>query len=157
MTAQAGSKTHSEAPLLHKIHHFVKRQHIWAYWSYAPQIRYHYRAERTKSLAFREWIKDEWKHRAHTAYDHYQLMALLTPPWACIHRYEGSWRDPNAPYWGGLQMDIPFQTAYNPRAYAHYGTADHWPISDQVIAAKRAYAVRGYTPWPNTAHYCGLL
>src|SRR5437762_10004329 len=29
--------------------------------------------------------------------------------WLCIHRYEGSWTDPNAPYYGGLQMDVQFQ------------------------------------------------
>lgn len=98
-----------------------------------------------------------WRLRANRAYDAYQLAGLLTPDWACIHHYEGAWNDPNAPYWGGLQMDIPFMRTYNPRAYAHYGTADHWPVRDQVIAAKRAKVSRGYTPWPNTARYCGLL
>ena len=33
----------------------------------------------------------------------------LNPPhksqWLCIHGYEGSWTDPNSPYYGGLQMD----------------------------------------------------
>ena len=40
----------------------------------------------------------------------------MNPPherqWRCIQRYEGAWNDPNAPYYGGLQMDISFQRAY---------------------------------------------
>ena len=32
--------------------------------------------------------------------------------WLCIHRFEGAWRDPNPPYYGGLQMDVHFQRTY---------------------------------------------
>lgn len=76
--------------------------------------------------------------------------------WYCIHSYEGSWTDPNPPYWGGLQMDLSFQTTYGPEFYRRWGTADHWPVWAQITAARRARAVRGYGPWPNTAALCGL-
>src|SRR5207342_965402 len=36
----------------------------------------------------------------------------LMRAFACIHRYEGSWTDPNAPYYGGLQMDYTFMSTY---------------------------------------------
>lgn len=75
----------------------------------------------------------------------------------CIHRYEGAWNDPNAPYWGGLQMDMNFQRAYGGNFLSRWGTADHWPVYAQLQAGLRAVRVRGYTPWPNTARLCGLL
>lgn len=83
--------------------------------------------------------------------------------WTCIHGYEGSWTDPDGPYYGGLQMDLGFQQTYGADFLARWGTADHWPIWAQLTAARRArdgyhgYAARGYGPWPNTARYCGLL
>lgn len=83
----------------------------------------------------------------------------------CIHHYEGSWTDPNPPYWGGLQMDLSFQAAYGwvelhgTRIYFNriWGTADHWPVWAQLQAGINAYQVRGWNPWPNTARDCGLL
>ena len=74
----------------------------------------------------------------------------------CIHRYEGSWTDPNPPYWGGLQMDMNFQAAYGPEFLRRWGTADHWPVYAQLEAAVRAVAVRGFSPWPNTRKMCGV-
>jgi hypothetical protein len=75
----------------------------------------------------------------------------------CIHSYEGAWNDPNAPYYGGLQMDMSFQKAYGPEFLAAWGTADNWPISVQMAVAMRAYlSGRGYGPWPNTRRYCNL-
>jgi hypothetical protein len=87
----------------------------------------------------------------------------------CIHGYEGSWIDPDYPYWGGLQMDMNFQRAYGwirvakHTSHVHkiyflrkWGTADNWPIWAQMLAGKHAYSVRGWGPWPKTAHLCGL-
>ena len=39
----------------------------------------------------------------------------------CIHRYEGSWTDTGAPYYGGLQMDVGFQQHYGRWLYAQEG------------------------------------
>jgi hypothetical protein len=74
--------------------------------------------------------------------------------WECIHRHEARWDDDGWPYWGGLQMDIDFQRAYGPRFLRHWGTADHWPVWAQLVAAERAYRSRGFGPWP-TRRYCG--
>ena len=76
----------------------------------------------------------------------------------CIHTYEGSWTDPDAPYWGGVQMDLSFQRTYGAEFLRAWGTADNWPISVQLAVAMRAYlSGRGFYPWPNTARYCNLL
>lgn len=76
----------------------------------------------------------------------------------CIHRYEGSWTDSGAPFWGGLQMDKGFQSYYGGWALRAFGTADKWPVSVQIATAIRAYkSGRGFRPWPNTARTCGLL
>jgi hypothetical protein len=78
--------------------------------------------------------------------------------WLCIHRYEGSWRDEGAPYYGGLQMDIGFQQHYGRMLLRAKGTADHWTPLEQMWIAERAYrSGRGFYPWPNTARYCGLI
>lgn len=81
----------------------------------------------------------------------------------CIHRYEGSWTDAGAPYYGGLQMDIGFQRTYGTWLLKNRGTADHWTPHQQLHIAYRAYKGwegfrgRGFYPWPNTARKCGLL
>jgi hypothetical protein len=86
---------------------------------------------------------------------------VLTSPqernFLCIHSYEGSWVDPNPPYYGGVQMDEQFAKTYGREFWDHYGTPDHWPASVQIAVAIKASFTRGYYPWPNTARHCGLL
>lgn len=77
--------------------------------------------------------------------------------WLCIHQYEGAWTDPDAPYYGGLQMDREFQRTYGLDFYRAKGTADHWTPREQMLVAERAWKTRGFWPWPNTARRCGLL
>jgi len=78
--------------------------------------------------------------------------------WMCIHRHEGAWNDPHAPYYGGLQMDIQFQRLYGGELLRRKGTADNWTPIEQIWVAERAYrSGRGFYPWPNTARYCGLI
>ena len=78
--------------------------------------------------------------------------------WGCFHRYEGSWTDGGAPYYGGLQMDLGFQQSYGRALYVRKGTANHWSPLEQMWVAERALrAGRGFYPWPNTARYCGLV
>ncbi|HEX5467669.1 MAG TPA: hypothetical protein VFW80_01320 [Gaiellaceae bacterium] len=108
-------------------------------------------------LTYRRWLRNAWrrqakraKHRAHH------------PPhrgaWKCIHQFEGPWDDPNAPYYGGLQMDLDFQRAYGLRLLRHKGTADRWAPFEQMWIAERALADgRGFYPWPLTASRCGLI
>jgi hypothetical protein len=75
----------------------------------------------------------------------------------CIHAHEGSWTDPNPPYWGGLQMDWGFMSTYGPELLRTKGTADHWTPREQMLVAERAYRTRGFGPWPSTARMCGLI
>ena len=65
---------------------------------------------------------------------------------------------PNAPYYGGLQMDLGFQRAYGAKLLETKGTADNWSPLEQMWVAERAHASgRGFYPWPNTARYCNLF
>jgi hypothetical protein len=76
----------------------------------------------------------------------------------CVHSHEGSWQDPGAPYYGGLQMDSSFMATYGGPYLRAFGTADRWTPAMQIATAERAYlAGRGWSPWPNTARMCGLL
>jgi hypothetical protein len=113
-------------------------------------------AQVARSLAYRKWVLQLWQQRAHRA----RQMALNPPhksQWLCIHGYEGSWSDPNSPYYGGLQMDLEFQATYGGDLLRAKGTADHWTPLEQMWVAERAYRTRGFYPWPNTARYCGLI
>jgi hypothetical protein len=75
----------------------------------------------------------------------------------CIHRYEGSWTDSGAPFWGGLQMNYGFQATYGSWLLRSKGTADHWTPLEQIWTAEKALRSRGFYPWPNTARSCGLI
>jgi hypothetical protein len=108
-------------------------------------------------LRYRLWRRDAWRIRAERA-----RFRAHHPPhlaeWRCIHRWEGSWTDPNSPYYGGLQMDLAFQRAYGPGLLRHKGTANHWAPYEQMWVAERALkAGRGFHPWPLTARRCGLI
>ena len=87
------------------------------------------------------------------------IPASLHDSFECIHGFEGAW-DSNTGngYYGGLQMDLQFQSLYGPEFLSRWGTADNWPPWAQLVAAVRAYqSGRGFAPWPNTARFCGLL
>jgi len=83
------------------------------------------------------------------------LVGALT----CIHHYEAAWNaNTGNGYYGGLQMDLSFQSHYGGAYLDRYGTADHWPVWAQLEVAAKAYrSGRGFWPWPNTARACGLL
>ena len=105
----------------------------------------------------RTWLVLTWKAKAVRAW-----WRAARPPhrgaWVCIHSYEGAWRDPNSPYYGGLQMDITFQRQYGWRLFRRKGTADHWTPLEQMWVAERALrAGRGFYPWPVSARRCGLI
>jgi len=83
----------------------------------------------------------------------------LSDAFQCIHRYEGGWTSNTGNgYYGGLQMDLAFQSRYGGDFLTRWGTADNWPVWAQIQAAAAAYqSGRGFYPWPNTARACGLL
>jgi hypothetical protein len=119
----------------------------------APTTRSH----GIRGLAYKRWVRNLWRRRArrtHRKAHHPPHRAALL----CIHRYEGSWRDGSAPYYGGLQMDVSFQRRYAPDLFRRKGTADRWTPLEQIWAAEQALrAGRGYWPWPNSARICGLI
>jgi hypothetical protein len=144
------------ARLLGQINHHRDETWRWQKVMQRPRTVYAASAEAVLSLAYRRWVVDLWRRRAARA----KLQALNPPhkfQWLCIHRYEGSWRDANAPYYGGLQMDIEFQRTYGTGLLRAKGTADHWTPIEQMWVAERAFKTRGFWPWPNTARFCGLL
>ncbi len=92
-------------------------------------------------------------------YAHAALPASLRRAFLCIHRFEGAWNaNTGNGYYGGLQMDVPFQRRYGHDFTSRWGTADRWPAWAQIETAARAYrSGRGFWPWPNTARVCGLI
>jgi hypothetical protein len=112
---------------------------------------------RTNDVARLTALRNNWRTRAA------RLKARSARPphraaWRCIHRYEGAWDDPNAPYYGGLQLSLDFQRAYGRYLLRRKGTANHWSPLEQMWTAERAFrAGSGFYPWPNTARRCGLI
>jgi hypothetical protein len=111
----------------------------------------------TSLFAKRTWMVRSWKARASRA----RTLAERPPhraAWLCIHRYEGPWTDPDAPYYGGLQMDLTFQRMYGWTLLRRDGTANRWSPLQQMWVAERAIrAGRGFHPWPVSARRCGLI
>jgi hypothetical protein len=119
-------------------------------------------AERTNDPSRRLLILRGWKAKAAK-----RRRQALNPPrlraWLCIHRHERhprmGWRTATGNgYYGGLQMDISFQRTYGWDLLRRKGTANRWTALEQIWVAERAYrSGRGFSPWPNTARYCGLI
>ena len=136
-----------------------RRNETWR-WQFVmgkPRTPYAGHAEQSASLPYQRWVLNQWTKRAEKA----QKTARRPPhydQWICIHGYEGAWNDPNAPYYGGLQMDVSFQRTYGSHLLRAKGTADNWTPLEQMWVAEKAHASgRGFYPWPNTARFCGLI
>jgi hypothetical protein len=122
-----------------------------------PQRVSRSRSDFDSLLRYRRWLRKAWRARLHRARYQAHHPPHLTE-WRCIHSYEGGWKDPNSPYYGGLQMDLSFQRAYGLGLLRRKGTADHWFPYEQMWIAERALrAGRGFYPWPLTARRCGLI
>jgi hypothetical protein len=100
-----------------------------------------------------------WRSRAAAA-----RLRVSHPPhedqWLCIHSHEAGWDNHDTGrngHYGGLQMSFDFMRGYGPELYGAKGTADHWTPLEQMWVAERAWHVRGFQPWPETARMCGLL
>jgi hypothetical protein len=138
------------------------------------RTRSDFKAYRVHSCKYAVWVAHLWLRRSvHVRRTYAQMVrekkkreirvllsqGALTSDWACIHRFEGAWNSNTGNgYYGGLQMDVQFQSSYGSEFMARWGTADKWPVWAQVTAANRAKnSGRGYGPWPTTARFCGLL
>ena len=152
------------------------RFHTWRtfhrYWAHEaaqrkcqPHSKYHFKVS---SANIKPWRRSEnlttWKNKHNRVKEKASVCFKDTlMDWyyssgaKCVHEGEGAWNDPDSPYYGGFQADISFQRSYNPGAYATYGTADHWPIIEQIEMAYNGWKARGWYPWPVTARNCGLI
>jgi hypothetical protein len=142
---------------IRQIDRFRTQTWAWQRLMQRPRTPTSHSARRSPAPRYRQWVLNLWKRRAAAARRQAQ-----NPPrrgaWICIHRHEGAWDDPHAPYYGGLQMDIHFQRLYGPELLRRKGTADNWSPLEQMWVAERAYrSGRGFYPWPNTARACGLI
>jgi len=151
-TSEAGDRT-----LLRQIRELRAETWRWQRVMGRPLVRSFYSERVNTSLGHRAWLRDLWRARAGRA-----RRQARRPPhrraWRCIHRHEGSWRDPGAPYYGGLQMDLAFQRAYGRRLLRRKGTANRWtPLEQMWVAEKALRAGRGFHPWPTAARLCGLI
>jgi hypothetical protein len=143
--------------LLDDIARYRKETWRWERLMRKPLTHTAHSAESSNEADHRRWVLAKWKRKAAL-----RKRQAHQPPrlnaWRCINHFEGSWTDPNAPYYGGLQMDLQFQRQYAPELLRKKGTADRWTPIEQIWVAERAYrSGRGFTPWPNTARFCGLL
>ena len=147
----------NDAGIVKQIRHYRRATWHWQSVMGVKKTRTNRAAERVRSRKFKLWVRNLWKHRAQRA----RARAVHVPHksgWLCIHRYEGAWNDPSAPYYGGLQMDLSFQRLYGPHLLRSKGTANNWTPLEQIWVAERAYrSGRGFYPWPNTARSCGLI
>jgi hypothetical protein len=140
------------------------RQETW-HWqrlTMSPRTPTDFSERRTRSNAYRTWVRDLWRARAERA----EKRAERPPhrrQWLCIHRHERhprqGWRTRTGNgFYGGLQMNLAFQRQYGHRLLQRKGTADRWTPLEQMWVAERAHrSGRGFGPWPNTARYCGLI
>jgi hypothetical protein len=143
--------------VVRQVHRYQRETWRWQRLMGVPRTPRSRAAEKDPSITFKLWVRNVWHRRA----VHARRKAARPPHrsgWLCIHRYEGAWDDPNAPYYGGLQMDLGFQRTYGHDLLRRKGTADRWTPLEQMWVAERAHrSGRGYYPWPNTARYCGLI
>ena len=112
--------------------------------------------ERHASERFLNYLARMWRQRLRTVPAPQPQLPAHYRDWLCIHRYEASWADDGAPYWGGLQFGYNEWRTYG-EPYTHVATANLASPLEQMWAAERYYDVSGFSPWPNTARACGLL
>lgn len=134
------------------------RTQVWKYQDRLEVSKVKHSSLKGHSCNYLDWAHKLWKQRLVKVRADFRLwFSRAYAKWSCIHRHEASWTDPNAPYYGGLQMDIQFMRSHGSDFLRIFGTADKWPVWAQLRVAERAYKTRGFYPWPNTARYCGLL
>jgi hypothetical protein len=159
---QPAASTASAAATVRLIHRYRTETWRWQKLMRRTRTPSNYTARRSTDPSYRAWVLRVWKQRAARA-----RRAAQNPPrrsaWLCIYRHERhprmGWRTRTGNgYFGGLQMDIAFQRQYGADLLRRKGTADRWTAIEQIWVAERAYrSGRGFSPWPNTARYCGLI
>jgi hypothetical protein len=112
----------------------------------------------SRSAAMQEWALATWRDRL----ERMRSLARNSPhegEFRCIHGHEGAWTaNTGNGYYGGLQMNVPFQRQYGLLHLRRKGTANNWTPMEQIWTGERALrAGRGFHPWPTAARRCGLI
>ena len=95
-------------------------------------------APRIRSVAYRKWVLDLWHQRAVAA------KQPAPPERMALHpRPRGVVAEPDAPYYGGFQMDREFQATYA-RSTCAPREPPTWTPLEQMWVAERAYRTRGF-------------
>lgn len=146
-----------------KVTYYHSKGYISAIWKNARRTVYHPNLKKRNrwlaALKFLEERRDAAWTIMHPPPTHAPISQFFLNAFTCIHGYEGAWNaNTGNGYYGGLQMDLGFQSRYGSDFMEKWGTADNWPAWAQLTAAVRAYKEgRGFYPWPNTARACGLI
>jgi hypothetical protein len=143
--------------VVRKIKRYQRATWRWQRLMGVPRTPNRKRYLRVRDREYRRYVLGQWRQRAIRA-----RRRAHDPPheraWLCLQRFEGSWRDPHDPYWGGLQMDRTFMRHYAPQHLLRRGWANSWTPIEQMWVGERALrAGRGFYPWPNAARMCGLI
>jgi hypothetical protein len=146
---------------LHFANRIVHHAETGILWIRQHPTRYHSYQRYSQALRNHKWLLSygrelQKKFKPHIV--RVQYPAHYTD-WLCIHNYEGSWTAATGNgYYGGLQMDWSFMSAYGRRLLELKGPANNWTPLEQMWVAERAFqSGRGFYPWPNTARMCGLI
>jgi hypothetical protein len=153
----AETKVDPTTGVVRKIKRYQRATWRWQRLMGVPRTPNRRRYVRIRDREYRLHVLRQWRRRAVKA-----KRRAHNPPhkwaWRCLQRHEGSWRDGNDPYWGGLQMDRTFMRHYAPRHLLRRGWANTWTPIEQMWVGERAIrAGRGFYPWPNTGRMCGLI
>jgi hypothetical protein len=156
------ARQHVSTAQLHRLRGGVAWQRTTAWRSqdraYEARTRTVYAERHTRSPAYIRWIAQHWKHIRAEANAKAARLARLIPHrglWLCIHRGEGAWNDPNAPFYGGLQMTSPWGTGVY-----YVERADWLSPWEQMRKAELGYIASGHSiswlrgQWPNTSPPC---
>ena len=99
---------------------------------------------------------DLWRGKARGGRSAYDAGSRRLRKWRCVHSHEGAGTsEPGVLRRPADRLGLPVRL--RPVISTPLGHADRWPVWAQLVAAERAYASRGWSPWPNTARACGLL
>jgi hypothetical protein len=69
----------------------------------------------------------------------------------CIHRHEGSWTDPDPPYYGGMQFHISTWKRAGGRGMPHHATVREQLYRAWIIWRKNDGR---WNEWPTFRRYC---
>ena len=89
--------------------------------------------------------------QAHHNPRHWKISPVWLDQALCVHRHEGSWRDPRAPYYGGMQFHLSTWKRAGGRGYPHRATIREQLYRAWIIWRKNDGS---WAEWPTYRRYC---